>query len=1450
MRGTVETRGKDKKLDEEIEEAMDEADVEEEINDAVAFSSKIDEALYLAQQKLQETKEADVQAIQETGRHSNHHAKTGRLPKLELPTFDGEPKKWYDFWVIFNAAIHTRSDLAEIEKLQYLKAQLRGAALKLIDGFRLTAANYEMVIEMLQDAYGDTDAIIDAHIIQLAELRSPYNSNVQAMENFRTDMESHLRELDALGIKMDKYGRVLSPLLMKKLPSKWKEHIIRNTGSRHPTLEELRTSLGAELLTMKATETDQAGDRVKTSAPPQMKNATWKKKTLASQTDHMNHTICRLCDSDHFLENCPDFQAMNQMERFNACRSMGSCFRCLGSGHFAIDCRSFKGCKVNGCRGKHHALLHQERSSGGTHEFSSPVTADASTAMQIGHKNHHSSNQNCGAESSAQADTSNRALTTSAGNKSAKSKTVVFQTIPVYAETGRKRLMLNALLDPCSDSSYICQEAAEELGIEGTPWAFELTTVKGVEEVEMRRAPVKISSTESSKKALELNLFVTKDLIGSSKAFDWRQVQKQWPHLEKIPFPVLGKRKNVDLLIGMEANTMCLFMAEEQVAADVGEPVALKTPFGWTAFGPVNAELASGQEKVKTKTGISNFVKTLRTTVAQKSVEEEVTAMNEMTERDLMGIKSEEGIAPSRKEQQILDQVKASIEHDGERYEVAVPWREEGVNLPSNYSAAENRPMKTGRALSRHKDKELAVKCNDIFADYEKKGYLMRLKGDEAELAKEDGWYLPHFPVIRNDKSSTRVRIVYDAAATFKGTSLNSQIYPGPSLYNDLVEVLLRFRQHAVALVGDISEIFLQVCLAEQDRKYHRILWRNMNQESQPAIYEAQRWLFGNAAAPFCTQLVMQENAIKHAVEFPVAADLVLRNFYMDDALTSHPTEAEALGAKTQLEKLMKTAGMKIHKWMSNSSEVLTKIAEPQRAPELQMALKQEGVPPVKTLGVRWLTGDDKFAIKISTDQEEFAFTKRNCLRSMATIFDPLCFFAPCMIKSKILFQETWEMGLNWDDAMPEVMTKQWKDWFDGIEELEKIEVPRCLHSLGQEAELEKQKLHVFSDASEQAYAAAVYVVTESATGERSSTLALARARVAPTKKRLTVPRLELIAAVMGLRLAKKACKALGISLREVHFWCDALDVLCWLRNEVRRFQSCVANRVAEIREHTEPSQWQHCPGSTNPADLPTRGITAAELRHSREWWNGPEFIVEDHSSWPEMKFDPTADFDRSEFRKEPKKCAAALVSSLQFVKSCRLNPELYSNWSRLKRVTAWVFRFLRNMKESTDNRSTQNARAASGETVRELQAEELQRAEGLWVRFAQQEAFSKELVELKEQKRSADGTKRTARDSKISRLCPFLDEEGFLRVGGRLQRADLPFETRHPLLLPKTGAVTKLIVQEYHEDGDHQLGTEHSLAELRQRFWVISGRELIKKIVFKCPECKRRRKGPEDGAR
>ena len=318
----------------------------------------------------------------------------------------------------------------------------------------------------------------------------------------------------------------------------------------------MRTALNDELQTMKAAEVDQAGDRAEMNRCQRNENNRIQ-RTLVSQT---KRAVCELCAGDHHLQDCQDFEAMDLGQRLSTCRTHGLCFRCLLGGHRAAHCRctSFSACSARGCKGRHHTLLHAERgrgrSAGSTNQQSQQRDAQERQASQ-----HH-----------------NRALSTAANTSTAKAKLMVFQTVPVFVETGLKRLKLNALLDSCSDSSYISKKAADELGVTGTPWRFELATVKGTEEIEMKKAPVTITSVVNNQTKMEFNVFVTEEFFGSTDVFEWSKAHKQWTHMAEVPFPAPGK-KNIDILIGVTPETMCLFTPERQVKGESHEPVAVKT---------------------------------------------------------------------------------------------------------------------------------------------------------------------------------------------------------------------------------------------------------------------------------------------------------------------------------------------------------------------------------------------------------------------------------------------------------------------------------------------------------------------------------------------------------------------------------------------------------------------------------------------------------------------------------------------------------------------------------------------------------------------------------------------------------------------------------------------------------------------------------------------------------
>ena len=178
-----------------------------------------------------------------------------------------------------------------------------------------------------------------------------------------------------------------------------------------------------------------------------------------------------------------------------------------------------------------------------------------------------------------------------------------------------------------------------------------------------------------------------------------------------------------------------------------------------------------------------------------------------------------------------IKQVSQGLEFKDGRYEVAMPWKDGEPRLDNNYEAAMHRLESQERSLKR-KGPQLMEAYNRIFKEYEEKGYIKAVPKSEAS----DQWFLPHFPVIRPDKNTTKIRAVFDAAMKYNGKSLNDATRSGPKLQREIVDVLTRFRRAPVALSSDISEMFLQVGIREEDRKYHRFLWRNFHTECEPTV--------------------------------------------------------------------------------------------------------------------------------------------------------------------------------------------------------------------------------------------------------------------------------------------------------------------------------------------------------------------------------------------------------------------------------------------------------------------------------------------------------------------------------------------------------------------------------------------------------------------------------------
>ena len=288
------------------------------------------------------------------------------------------------------------------------------------------------------------------------------------------------------------------------------------------------------------------------------------------------------------------------------------------------------------------------------------------------------------------------------------------------------------------------------------------------------------------------------------------------------------------------------------------------------------------------------------------------------------------------------------------------------------------------------------------------------------------------------------------------------------------MDVLTRFRRAPVALSADISEMFLQVGLQDKDHPFHRFLWRDFDPSREPDVYEFRRLLFGNTASPFCAQYVIRAHAQAHTETFPAAAESVDNSMYVDDVLDSSETIESSQDLRRQLSDLLGlVAGFRLRKWSSNEPSVVASIPESDRLSAVE--INKEEPSKTKTLGVLWDPERDVFTFRVEPPDANKTPTKRNVLSAIATVYDPLQFLSQFLVRAKILLQEIWRAGLDWNDNLPSDLATKWKNWSTELSQLSHVAIPRCLRL----ANPNKMELHLLSDASKYTYASVAYLVCQ-----------------------------------------------------------------------------------------------------------------------------------------------------------------------------------------------------------------------------------------------------------------------------------------------------------------------------------------------------------------------------------
>ena len=751
------------------------------------------------------------------------------------------------------------------------------------------------------------------------------------------------------------------------------------------------------------------------------------------------------------------------------------------------------------------------------------------------------------------------------------------------------------------------------------------------------------------------------------------------------------------------------------------------------------------------------------------------------------------------------------------------------VKLPFNPqrpTLGESRPQALRRLLSLERRLQLDGQFSDyakVINDYITSGHSERVPDDDLKKPPHDSFYLAHHAVYK-DSATTPFRVVFDGSMkSTSGVSLNDQLLVGPTVHPPLNDVLVRFRKHPYVLITDVSRMYRAVTLAPEDRDYHRFLWRD--KPGDPITdYRMTRVTFGIASAAFLATNSVLRLAEENELELPLAAKTVKESFYVDDGLPSVETKQEALTLFRPLQELFNRGGFKLHKWDSNSSEVLNSIPSEIRSTKT-LAISGNSDNFVKALGMEYSSSQDYFRFSPPNSfEEESHITKRAVLSESAKISDPLGFISCVTIVVKIIFQKLWERGTTWDEPLPPDIQRDWLDWRMQLPEISALRIPRCYAPVS--VQIVDRQLVGFSDANERAYCGVVYVRSIDTTGGVHISLALAKTRVAPLKK-VTLPRLELCGAHLLAQLMKHLQGILSIPTCNLHAFTDSTIVLYWIHGSSQRLKTFEANRIGEIQENVPPERWNHTSGEENPADIGSRGIFPGEIVHHPLWWNAPDWIKRDPSEWPSKFTSPpslealySSGLKRESLQLKETKEEERKEVTLQTVTTEDkpvIEIQRYSSFTQLVRVITWVFRVVTrsHLFSSTP-----------------LSVNELSKAKVWLFKQAQGQSFSDTVEKLKK-------GKPLPLSNPLQPLNPFLDADGLLRVGGRLSQSHKAYHSRHPVILHGKHHLTSLIIQSEHKRLCHS-GPKLTLGSLQDLYHIVGARRAVRKLTRQCIVCQR----------
>ncbi|XP_062714536.1 uncharacterized protein LOC134291166 [Aedes albopictus] len=1284
------------------------------------------------------------------------------LPRA-IPTFDGRYENWDRFKIMFRDAVDRTNEAPRI-KLYHLEKALVGDAAGIIDVKTIADGNYAHAWELLEERFEDQRRMIDIHIAGLlgvkklskedfGELRSLVESTTSHVENLKF-LDQEFTGVSEL-IVVHLIARALDPTT-KKL---WESTIKRGELPNYEdTIQFLKDRVS---VLERCRDTDEEAKAQRTSAKPATRKQAFPNANAATAPPSADKR-CTICDESHVTYKCSVFNGLSVSDRLAKVKQKNVCYNCLRSGHSVKNCPSKKSCSK--CNKRHHTLLHLEGgaiSSQPANENSANGVPGSAQPAALAVRQQSAENQ-----PSVTAAHSNNPVNPA-------SQVVLLTALVNVMDHQQRPRVCKALLDCGSQVSFISQSFVNTLGIQVEEVSVPITGIGSVRSTIRQKCTINVHS-KCSDFSFMLNCLVSPKITGQVPPVKINLENWELPQGLRLADPSFHEPSHVDLLIGMD--WFYDIMKPGCLKIDDNLPSLHDSKLGWLVGG-------------KLLDCSSNLV--------LNSCAVRVDPVEELVQKfwEVEGVSSE--LVLSSEEEQCESQFASTHRRDDSgRLIVHLPLKDNASQLSDSRTMALRRFFMLESKLQRHPD--LKAQYDAFMDEYESLGHCREVqeRDDPPGVLK---WYLPHHAVLRPSNTTTKCRVVFDASAKVAGLSLNDVLMTGYNVQSDLLSIILRFRRYRYVMSADVAKMYRQVAVDPAFTPLQRIFWRKSPQDPL-RVLELTTVTYGTASAPFLATRSLLQLARDERETFPLASAVVEENVYIDDALFGSDDFLQACELRDQLIALLQSGGMHLHKWSSNTSQLLSPIPSEDR--DSCASFSESGFNEViKTLGLMWNPSTDEFLFRSSPSEKASRPTKRQVLSKIAKIYDPLGLISPVVVLAKIVMKKLWISKLNWDDPLDDTLLNEWENILMSLPTSEQIRIPR--HVLSNKAV--RYELHGFADASQKAYGACVYVRSIFPDGTASTKLVSAKSKIAPISP-LTIPRKELLAALLLSRLISKVEAALEMSFSSIVLWSDSQVVLAWLHKPLGTLQTFVRHRVTEITSNTS-HVWKYVRTDQNPADTVSRGQSARELANNEQWWNGPQFLC--FVDYPEERPQSLQDCEIPELRVE-----LAALSVMNYEEFPVLTK--FASFRKCQRIVAYMLRFISNVRKKQADRVMS----------RYLTIPELRAASNLIVGAIQHQEFAKEI----------ECVRADEPNHRLNNLKPFLDED-LLRVGGRLGQSQLPFGVKHQLILPSNNPIVHGLINDVHRE-NHHAGNSMVQYLLRQHFWLINARSTIRKVLRTCVTC------------